>query len=129
MQFILDLMNCHIPKIALENPVGSISTAIGPPTQIVQPWWFGDEAQKTTCLWLKNLPKLLPTKIVGKGEMHTLPSGKLIPKWYSNANQIERSRTFPGFAEAMADQWGGKYKPPRGFNIIMPKKIKKEWEP
>ena len=77
------------------------------PDQIVQPYFFGDEASKTTCLWLKNLPDLKPTKIVGKGEWIELSSGKRLPKWYSDAltkaktpeeRRNLRSKTFPGFA-------------------------------
>ena len=83
-------------------------------TQIIQPYMFGDEATKTTCLWLKNLPKLEPTSIVGKGERIFFKSGKSQPKWYSDAfsttktkeeRQTLRSKTFPGFARAMAEQW------------------------
>lgn len=91
------------------------------PTQIIQPWQFGDEAQKTTCLWLKNLPPLTHTRLVGKGAFYTAPSGKVLPAWYGDAvgqngktlsyNGAEikkvRSKTFPGIAKAMAEQWGG----------------------
>ena len=76
------------------------------PEQIIQPWQFGDEFQKITCLWLKNLPPLAPTKIVGKGEFVTFESGKRMSKWYSNAKGKNRSKTFPGIANAMAEQWG-----------------------
>lgn len=114
-EFFIALWNCGIPKIALENPVGSINGII-PPTQIVQPYYFGDEARKTTCLWLKGLPKLVHIKQddlfatkthVGQGEI--LPSG--IPAWYGMLSQKEdrtkiRSKTFPGLAQAMANQWG-----------------------
>lgn len=84
------------------------------PDQVVQPYHFGDEATKTTCFWLKNLPKLIPTKIVGKGEMVKLNSGKTLPKWYSDALTLAkspeerrklRSKTFQGMADAMAKQW------------------------
>ena len=74
---------------------------------------FGDEASKKTCLWLKNLPLLKPTNIVGKGEMITYASGRTMPKWYADAFRLPkearsklRSRTFPGIAHAMATQWG-----------------------
>lgn len=116
LEFVAALLAAPIPMIALENPVGVISTRLRKPDQIVQPWWFGDEAQKGTCLWLKNLPLLQPTKIVGKGEMwvsKTSKSGnfkrgaawtmKLPP---SPDRWKIRSRTFPGFAGAMAAQWG-----------------------
>lgn len=79
------------------------------PTQRIQPYEYGDEAQKTTCLWIKGLPKLKPTNIVGKGEFIVTPSGKKLPKWYSdNKSGKNRSKTFPGIAKAMAEQWAGK---------------------
>ena len=67
LDFVRALMDAPIERIAVENPVSVISSEIRKPDQIIQPWQFGDEAQKTTCLWLKNLPKLKPTKIVGQG--------------------------------------------------------------
>ena len=95
------------PRIMIENPVGIMSTQYRKPDQIIQPWQFGDPFQKTTCLWLKGLPKLKHTKIVSKGEFVTTPSGKKLPKWYSdNKSSKNRSKTFPGIAQAMADQWG-----------------------
>ncbi len=84
------------------------------PTQIIQPYMFGDEATKTTCLWLKNLPKLEPTNIGGKGERTVFASGKSHPKWYADAlsktktpeeRRNLRSKTFTGIAKAMAQQW------------------------
>jgi len=102
--FIQQIMDAPIEYIALENPVGIISTRIRKPDQIIQPWQFGDSYQKTTCLWLKNLPELIPTQIVGKGEF-VIHGGKKFPKWYSNRTR-KRDKTFPGIAEAMADQWG-----------------------
>jgi len=78
------------------------------PNQIIQPWMFGDKAQKSTCLWLKGLPTLVPTDIVDKGEFYISPSGKKLPKWYSdNKSAKVRSKTFQGIANAMAEQWGG----------------------
>ncbi len=109
LDFVGKLMGAPIPKICIENPVSVISTYIRKPDQIIQPWMFGDPFQKTTCLWLKNLPKLLPTNIVDKGEMQILRSGKKIPKWYSNCGgdrATARSVTFQGIADAMANQWG-----------------------
>lgn len=98
-------------RIALENPVGIISTRIRKPDQIVQPYMFGDEATKTTCLWLRGLPHLRPTNMVGRGARHVTKSGRSLPEWYNLPPSPERarirSRTFPGFAEAMAEQWGG----------------------
>jgi len=105
LEFVKALMNAPIPRIVIENPVSVISTYIRKPDQIIQPWMFGDEYQKTTCLWLKNVPPLQPTKIVSKGEFVVFPSGKKMPKWYSNKSAKNRSMTFPGIAEAMADQW------------------------
>ena len=110
LSFVQLLMTAPIAKIAIENPVSVISSRIRKPDQIVQPWMFGHEATKTTCLWLKNLPQLVPTNIVGKGERHVTKSGRSLPKWYnlppSEHRWKERSRTFPGIAAAMADQWG-----------------------
>lgn len=107
--FILALMTAPIDKIALENPVGIISTNIRKPDQIIQPWQFGHPEAKSTCLWLKNLPKLAPTNILPLPESgrwsNQTPSGqnKLGP---SPTRWRERSRTYTGIAEAMAEQWG-----------------------
>lgn len=96
-----------IGKYAIENPVGIMSTEWRKPDQIIQPWQFGDKAQKTTCLWLGNLPPLKPTEIVDKGEFYVSPTGKRLPRWYSdNKSAKVRSVTFQGIANAMADQWG-----------------------
>ena len=111
--FFIKLASVNIPKIAVENPVGIISTHWRKPDQIIQPWMFGDEASKGTCLWLKGLPKLIPTKIVGRGEFLTFKSGKSRSKWFSDALTLPplermkvRSKTFQGIADAMASQWG-----------------------
>lgn len=110
LALVRDFLAAPVPFIALENPPGAIGTRIRPADQTVQPWWFGDEASKQTCLWLKNLPRLVPTQIVGKGEHVTLSSGKRMPSWYnlppSPDRGKDRSRTFAGFAAAMAEQWG-----------------------
>lgn len=113
LDFIRLLLNAPISKIALENPVGIISTKIQKPNQIIQPWMFGHEASKRTCLWLKGLPLLVPVKVVGVGEMTIHKSGKKTPKWYADTyhlptkeRRMERSRTFQGIADAMAEQWG-----------------------
>ena len=109
LDFVRLLMNAPIPRIAIENPVSIISSHIRKPDQIIQPWQFGDPFQKTTCLWLFSLPALVPTKIVDKGEFVTTPSGKRLPKWYSDDKSPKnRSRTFRGIAQAMAEQWGGR---------------------
>jgi hypothetical protein len=111
LDFVRLLLNAPIARIALENPIGIISTKVRKPDQIIQPYWFGEEATKATCLWLKNLPLLVPTQMVGKGERHVTKSGRSLPKWYnlppSPDRWKERSRTFAGLASAMAAQWGG----------------------
>lgn len=87
-----------------------LSTHLGKPTQIVQPWWFGDEATKRTCLWLRGIPRLVPTNVVSAGQTVTFSSGRRMPAWYnlspSPERQRLRSKTFSGMAEAMATQWG-----------------------
>jgi hypothetical protein len=98
--FISALMNAPIPKIAIENPIGVISTFIRKPDQIIQPWMFGHPEKKSTCLWLKNLPKLVPTKIIRRGLKESIWKTPPSPdRWKI------RSRTFTGIAKAMADQW------------------------
>jgi site-specific DNA-cytosine methylase len=116
LQFVRDLMNAPIEKIAIENPIGIISTQIRKYDQIIQPYYFGDPFQKSTCLWLKNLPKLTPTNIVQKGEFKEWIDKKTGKKkrqamWDYDALLSKeqtwklRSKTFPGIAKAMADQW------------------------
>ena len=107
--FVQRLLDAPIARIALENPVSIISSQIRKPDQIIQPWQFGHEATKTTCLWLKGLPHLVPTNIVGKGARHVTKSGKSLPTWYNlppSPNRWKiRSATFQGIADAMAAQW------------------------
>lgn len=100
LEFVQVLMNWNAPRICIENPVSIISSKIRKPDQIIQPWQFGHGETKATCLWLKGLPKLVPTNVVEGREarVHKMPPGP--DRWK------ERSRTFPGIAEAMADQWG-----------------------
>jgi len=114
LQFVMTLYNSPIPMVAIENPVGILSSRWRKPDQIVQPWMFGDQATKTTCLWLKNLPLLQATDVVDKGERTVFRSGKSHPKWYADAlakaktkeeRQTLRSKTFPGMAQAIAHQW------------------------
>ena len=102
LDFVRGLLDAPIPRIALENPISIISSRIRKPDQIIQPWQFGHGETKATCLWLKNLPKLLPTNIVEGREarIHKMPPGP--DRWK------ERSRTFEGIAQAMAEQWGGR---------------------
>lgn len=110
LDFVRLLLAAPIPRIALENPVSIISSRIRKPDQIIQPWQFGHEASKTTCLWLKRLPPLTPTNVVGKGARHVTKSGKSLPKWYNLPPSADRwkirSATFQGIADAMANQWG-----------------------
>ena len=110
LAFVRTLLAAPIPRIALENPVSIISSHIRKPDQIIQPWMFGHEATKTTCLWLKDLPPLVPTDMVGHGERHVTKSGRSLPKWYNLPPSADRwkirSATFSGIANAMAEQWG-----------------------
>lgn len=110
LEFVRLLMDAPISKICIENPISVISTQIRKPDQIVHPWMFGHEASKPTCLWLKNLPLLQPTNIVGKGEYVVTKGGNRIPKWYNLPPSPDRgklrSKTFEGMAKAMAEQWG-----------------------
>lgn len=100
LEFVRLLMNAPIERIALENPISIISSHIRKPDQIIQPWQFGHGETKATCLWLQNLPKLQPTNIVEGREQRIwkMPPGE--NRWK------ERSRTFKGIAQAMANQWG-----------------------
>lgn len=100
LDFVQALLDAPIPSLALENPVSIISSKIRKPDQTIQPWQFGHGETKATCLWLKNLPKLKQTNIVDGREarVHRMPPGP--NRWK------ERSRTFQGVADAMADQWG-----------------------
>lgn len=100
LDFVVKLFNNIIPRIALENPISIISSRVRKPDQIIQPWQFGHGETKATCLWLKGLPKLLPTNIVDGREqrVHNMSPGP--NRWR------ERSRTFTGIADAMANQWG-----------------------
>jgi len=102
LEFVRALMAAPIERIALENPVSKISSAIRKPDQIVQPWQFGHGETKATCLWLKGLPKLRPTDVVEGREpkVHHMAPGP--NRWR------ERSRTYAGIAAAMANQWGAR---------------------
>jgi len=100
LRFIQALMDAPIDKICIENPIGVISTKIRKPDQIIQPWQFGHGETKATCLWLKNLPPLVPTDIVEgrEGRIHKMPPSKDRGKL--------RSITYQGIANGMAEQWG-----------------------
>ena len=129
IDFFMKMVNAPIKHIAIENPIGIMSSIYRKPDQIIQPYYFGDEAQKTTCLWFKNLPLLYHNKKpnlfdqkithVGKGNFYFSPSGKKMPSWCCNTevngkkigyntDEIKkiRSKTFPGIAKAMGQQWG-----------------------
>ena len=100
LDFVQRLMDAPIEKICIENPISIISTKIKKPDQIIQPWMFGHGETKATCLWLKNLSTLIPTQIVNGREqrIHKMPPSP--DRWK------ERSRTYLGIANAMAEQWG-----------------------
>ena len=101
VEFFLALARLPIPRIAIENPVCIMSSIWRKPDQTIQPWMFGHGETKATCLWLKGLPHLVPTNIVSgrHPRVHLMPPGP--DRWK------ERSRTYEGIAEAMAQQWGG----------------------
>jgi len=110
--FVLRLWEAPIGKIVIENPIGFLNKNWCKPNQIIQPWQFGHEANKPTCLWLHGVPSLQATQIVGKGEFYTKANGTRMSKWShitSGTRKNERaaiaSRTFPGIAIAMANQW------------------------
>lgn len=108
LDFVRTLLDADVPRIALENPRSIISTAIRKPDQIIQPWMFGHPERKLTCLWLKNLPHLVPTDDV-KEQMLALPrqQQQRIGMMGKQRNRgVLRSLTFPGVAAAMAEQWG-----------------------
>jgi len=110
IDFFMALVNAPIEKIAIENPVGIMSSKYRKPDQIIQPYMFWDEAQKSTCLRLKNLPLLQQTNIVWKWEFYTSPSWKTLPVWYNKTSvkgnrQKSRNKTFTWIAKAMATQW------------------------
>lgn len=100
ISFVRELMGAPIPRIAIENPIGILSTRIRKPDQIIQPWQFGHGEPKSTCLWLDNLPLLEPTDIVEGRETRIHHIGPRASR------STERSITYPGIASAMADQWG-----------------------
>ena len=107
LRFVQCLLDAPIPMIALENPVGCISSRIRKPDQIVQPWMFGEDASKKTCFWLKGLPQLKPTHVITKKRYanQTASGQNNLPP--SDDRWKERSRTYPGIAHAIANQWGG----------------------
>lgn len=100
LDFVRLLLNAPVPRIALEQPISIVASRIAPTSQVIHPWQFGHGERKTTCLWLINLPHLIPTNVVSGREerVHRMAPGP--DRWK------ERSRTFEGIADAMADQWG-----------------------
>jgi hypothetical protein len=100
VEFVRELMALPIPHIAIENPIGYLSTQIRKPDQIIQPWWFGEDTTKATCLWLKDLPPLKPTNPVITVESNAHQMGE------TKSRAKNRSRTYLGVAKAMAEQWG-----------------------
>ena len=112
-EFFMAFANADCDHIAVENPVGYMSTYWRKPDKIIQPWMFGDAEEKKTCLWLKGLPNLIETNIVAPPSRVRFDSGKSMPKWYADAWHLPkeersklRSKTFEGISKAMAEQWG-----------------------
>lgn len=112
IKFFMAFVNADCPRIAIENPVGVMSTKWRKPNQIINPYEFGDPFEKRTCLWLKGLPELKATNIVEVPTRKEYKSGKSMPSWYAEAWKLPkneraklRSKTFPGIASAMATQW------------------------
>lgn len=118
--FFMQTVHANAERVAVENPIGIMSKAYRKPTQIVQPYWFGHPVGKSTCLWLKNLPCLKPTEMVEPERIHskgrsggysgaswyaTDKGGKIL-SWSDPQTARARSKTYKGFAEAMAEQWG-----------------------
>jgi hypothetical protein len=104
--FFLSLLNYNIPKICIENPLPSKVSGLPKYSQIIQPWYFGHDHSKKTCLWLKNLPLLMPTDIVKITYITTATGHKYTKGWYKMPRtSVARSRTFQGIADAMASQW------------------------
>lgn len=112
IKFFMAFANADCPRIAIENPVGVMSSKWRKPNQIINPYEFGDPFEKRTCLWLKGLPELKPTNIVEIPARKKYDSGRSMPVWYADAWKLPkneraklRSKTFPGIANAMATQW------------------------
>lgn len=118
IEFFMQIVNTQCDKICIENPVGIMSTIYRKPDQIIQPYYFGDHARKKTCLWLKNLPPLIPTDIVDMGKIikggysvgasacYARDTNEKIIRWNDPETAKIRSKTFWGIAKAMAKQWG-----------------------
>jgi len=112
IEFFMLFANADCERIAIENPIGVMSSEFRKPDQIINPYQFGDPFEKKTCLWLKGLPNLEPTNIVEPPKRAEFASGKSMPAWYADAWKLPkderaklRSKTFSGIAKAMAEQW------------------------
>lgn len=113
VEFFMTIAGCNCEHIAIENPIGVMSTIYRKPDQIIQPYMFNDPVRKATCLWLKNLPPLTPTGIVEPNIVHyTCKNGKhvsfsdyMVRNYKASERSKHRSKTFPGIAQAMAEQW------------------------
>lgn len=107
LEFFMKLFNSNIPKICIENPTPLKKMNLPKETQAIQPYQFGHDYSKRTCLWLKNLPKLKPTKMVQITYIFSNSGKRYTAGWYRTPrNSVDRSRTFQGIADAMASQWG-----------------------
>ena len=130
-EFFMKFINAKCEHIAVENPICVMSTRYRKPDQIIQPWMFGHKVSKSTCLWLKNLPKLKPTNIVEPEIIHsngkaggfsgnslyaTDDEGRIL-RWNDPRTAKARSKTFEGIANAMAEQWAGKYQVQMQFDL------------
>lgn len=114
VEFFMKIATANCDRIAIENPIGVMSSKFRKPDQIVHPYMFGHKTTKATCFWLKGLQPLTPTDVVDKGEVVVSESGNRMSKWYYETSCLPhsqrakaRSKTFPGIAKAMAEQWGG----------------------
>jgi len=112
IDFFMQFTTLTCPRVVIENPVGIMSKLYRKPDQYIQPYQFGDPFSKKTCLWLKGVHNLIPTDLVSRGDFTLYASGKSMPTWYANAYKFTsserskaRSKTFPGIARAMAEQW------------------------
>jgi len=112
LEFVKKIWSAPVEKMSLENPIGYLNNHWMKPTQIIHPWQFGQEFFKATCLWTRNLPLLVPTKIVDRGEYYINKNGIKVAKWsHTTTGRLKEkrakiaSRTFEGIANAMADQW------------------------
>ena len=115
IKFFMAFADAVCDRIAIENPIGIMSSTWKKPNQVINPYEYGDPFEKKTCLWLKGLPELKPTNIVDVPPRTKFDSGKSMPAWYAEAWKLPkeeraklRSKTFPGIAKAMAEQWAGK---------------------